>query len=350
MMTVSSSYLANALSQPVQQAQSALATAVAEMASGQYADLGLQLGAQSGQELSTRNMIGSLQGYSTDNAVLSTRLQSASTALDTMRTGAQTALQNVVAWTSSGASGATLQTQGQAALQGLIAGANASAGDQYVFGGINSGAPPVSDYYATPTSAAKTAVDAAFQTQFGFAPTDPQAANITSSQMQGFLAGPFAALFQGSQWTSNWSSASSANVTDAVAPGQSVTNPVNANDGAFQQLAQAYTMMSQFGGTQISQSALGVVASAAASLITQGQSGMTQAEASVGAAQQAVTNANSSLSSQTTLLQAQLASFDNINANAVATQVSALQTQIQVSYSLTARLQTMTLAQYLPVA
>lgn len=350
MMTVSSSYLANALTQPIQQAQSALATAVAEMASGQYADLGLQLGAQSGQELSTRNMIGSLQGYSTDNAVVSSRLQSASTALEAMRTGAQSALQNISAWTSSGASGATLRTQGQANLQGLIAGANASSGDQYVFGGINSGVPPVSDYYATPTSAAKTAVDSAFQTQFGFAPSDPQAANITSAQMQTFLAGPFAALFQGSQWTSNWSSASSVNVTDAIAPGQSVTNPVNANDGAFQQLAQAYTMMGAFGGTQLSQSAQGVVASAASQLITQGQSGMTQAEASVGDAQQGVTDANASLASQTTLLQTQLGSFDNINANAVATQVSALQTQIQVSYAMTARLQTLTLAQYLPIA
>src|SRR5579863_2534320 len=322
MMTVSSSYLASALTQPVQQAQSALATAVAEMASGQFADLGLHLGAQSGQELSTRNMIGSLQSYSTDNAVVSSRLQSASTALATMRTGAQTALQSVAAWSSSGASGATLQTQGQTSLQELIAGANASSGDQYVFGGINSGAPPVSDYYATPTSSAKTAIDAAFQTQFGFAPTDPQAANITSSQMQTFLQGPFAALFQGSQWTSNWSSASSTNVSDAVAPGQSVSNPVNANDGAFQQLAQAYTMMSEFGGAPLSQSALGAVASAASSLIAQGQSGMTQAEASVGAAQQSVTNANASLASQTTLLQSQLGAFDDVNANSVATQVS----------------------------
>jgi len=65
---------------------------------------------------------------------------------------------------------------------------------------------------------------------------------------------------------------------------------------------------------------------------------------------QVVTGANSSLSSQTTLLQTQLGSYDDVNANAVATQISALQTQIQVSYSLTARLQQLTLAQYLPVA
>ena len=102
---------------------------------------------------------------------------------------------------------------GQSALQSLISGANTTSGDQYVFGGINSAVAPMADYYSTPASAAKTAIDQAFQTTFGVLPSDPAAANISASDMQSFLSGPFAALFQGASWSADWSSASSVNTS-----------------------------------------------------------------------------------------------------------------------------------------
>ena len=137
-------------------------------------------------------------------------------------------------WTPSGNSGASLQNMGQSALQSLIASANTTSGDQYVFGGINSAVAPMADYYSTPTSAAKTAIDQAFQTTFGVLPTDPAAANISASAMQSFLSGPFAALFQGASWSADWSSASSVNTSAEIAPGQTVTTSTNANQPGFQ--------------------------------------------------------------------------------------------------------------------
>ncbi len=130
-----------------------------------------------------------------------------------MSSTAQSTLSDLIAWTPSANSGATLQTMGQSALQGLIASANATSGDQYVFGGINSSVAPMADYDSTPTSAAKTAVDNAFQAAFGVLPTDPATASITPAQMQAFLSGPFAALFSGTNWSSDWSSASSTNTS-----------------------------------------------------------------------------------------------------------------------------------------
>ncbi len=70
--------------------------------------------------------------------------------------------------------------------------------------------------------------------------------------MQGFLSGPFAALFSGGAWSSDWSSASSTNTSAEIAPGQTVTISTNANEPAFQELAQAYTMLSEFGGSELS--------------------------------------------------------------------------------------------------
>jgi flagellar hook-associated protein 3 FlgL len=54
------------------------------------------------------------------------------------------------------------------------------------------------------------------------------------------------------------------------------------------------------------------------------------------------------MSSQMTILQAQIGNLDNVDQYQVATQVNALTTQIQTAYQLTAQLQQLSLAKYLP--
>jgi flagellar hook-associated protein 3 FlgL len=239
---------------------------------------------------------------------------------------------------------------GQSGLQSLISGANTTSGDQYVFGGINSAVAPMADYYSTPTSAAKTAIDQAFQTTFGVLPTDPLAANISASAMQSFLSGPFATLFQGASWSTDWSSASSVNTSAEVAPGQTVTTSTNANQPGFQELAQAYAMLSEFGGSALSSDAQQAVATAASSLLSQGVNSMINVQAGLGSTQSVVTDATNSMNSQLTILQDQIGALDNVNTTATAAQITSLTNQVQMAYELTSRLSQLNLAQYLPVA
>jgi flagellar hook-associated protein 3 FlgL len=346
---VSSQFLANSLVAPVMQAQSSLTTAMTEETTGQYADLGLELGEQSGYELSLKEQVAELQTLTGNNSIVATNLSTAQSALSAISSSAQTTLSDLTTWTPGANSGASLQNIGQSALQSLIASTNATSGDQYVFGGINSAVAPLADYYSTPASAAKTAVDQAFQTAFGILPSDPAAANISASAMQSFLSGPFAALFQGASWSADWSSASSADTSAEIAPGQTVTTSTDANQPGFQELAQAYAMLSEFGGSSLSGSAQQAVADAASSLVSQGIDSMTNIQAELGSTQGAVTSANSSMSSQLTILQQQLGSLDDVNANTTAAQINSLTNQIQMAYELTSRLQELNLAQYLPV-
>ena len=55
------------------------------------------------------------------------------------------------------------------------------------------------------------------------------------------------------------------------------------------------------------------------------------------------------MSSQSTILQTQIDALDNVDPNANAARINSLTNQIQMAYELTARLQQMNLAQYLPV-
>jgi flagellar hook-associated protein 3 FlgL len=347
---VSTQYLTSALTLAVTQTQSQLATATTESSTGQYADLGLHLGDQSGYELSLKNQYALLQTLTDSNNVVSTNLTTATTTLDAIRTNAQSTLQGLTQWGTGAGAGSTLQSLGASALQDLISAANTTSANQYIFGGINSSAAPMANYFSATTSAAKTAIDNAFQAQFGTTPNSAAASSITASQMQQFLDNQFAALFQGASWSSDWSSASSTNVSSTIAPGETIDTGTNANQPAFQQLAQAYAMLTEFGGTSLSQAAQQAVASTASSLITSGISSVIQTEAVVGESQSQITDANNSMSSQMTILQTQIGNLDDVNSYQVATEVSTLQTQLQTAYQLTAQLQQLSLAKYLPVA
>ena len=217
--SISTQYLGAAMIPAVTQAQSQLTQLEVESTTGQYADLGLQLGTQSGYELSLKNEYLQMQTLTTDNSIATTNLSSAQAALDTMRSNAQSAAQTLTTWAPSASGASTLQTLGSSSLQGLIDLANTSSGEQYVFGGINGSTAPITNYSSTPASPAQTAVDQAFQTTFGFSPTDPAASTISSPALQAFLSGPFAALFSGTNWTTDWSSASSTNTSAENRPG-----------------------------------------------------------------------------------------------------------------------------------
>jgi flagellar hook-associated protein 3 FlgL len=342
--------LATALNQPVMQAQSALASASVESTTGQYSDLGRQLGDQSGYELSLRNETQILQTLTSANNIVSTNLEASQNALESIRSNAQSTLESLATWTSGINSGAILQNLGVGALQSLTSATNTTSNGQYVFAGINSDVAPMTDYFSSPASPARMAIDQAFQAAFGTTPDDASASAISVTDLRDFLEGPFAAQFQGSAWTDNWSSASSVNTSSEIAPGQTIDTSVNANQPGFQALAQAYAMLSEFGGSKLSQDAQQLVASTAASLITQGLNSITSSQAVVGMAQQKTSDANDSMSSQITILQTQIGSLDNVDLNATATRISMLTTQIQTAYELTSRLHQMSLAQYLPVA
>ena len=339
---VSSQYLANSLVLPVQQAQAQLTTSMTELSTGEYADLGLQLGDQSGYELSLKEQVQQLQALTAGNSVVATNLSTAQDALTSISTTAQTTIQDLATWTSSANSGAQLQTMGETALQALVSSTNATSGDVYVFGGTNSGEAPLAD---DASSSIASAAAQAFETAFGFAPTDTAAADITATQMQSFLSSSsLTSLF------SNWSTASSENTSQEIAPGQTVTTSINANSAAFQTLGEAYTMLAAFGGSSLSATAQQAVASAATSLISQGQDALTDAQASLGATQSQVTDANSAMSSQLTLIQTQVGNLDDVDQTATAAKITALTNQIEMAYELTSRLQNLTLAQYLPVS
>ena len=348
MTYISSPALTGASRQAVMQAQARLTNLEKEQSSGTFADVGLRIGSHSGQFVSVTAERDNLQSITDDNALTSTRLSATQTALTTLQTQASSFLATLTQASSGGNATEGLQNTAAGNLSSLIATLNTSVGGQHLFGGINTAETPVKDYAAG--SASKMAVDDAFQAAFGVSQISAGASSVSASDMQAFLTTGFAPLFSGTDYTTNWSSASDETISSRIAPAQSVTTSVSANNPVFQKLAQAYAMVSEFGGTPLNAQASHAAITAATSLMGSAITDLINVQAGVGVVQSTVSAATDSMSAQVDLLTSQAGTLSQLSDRdlyAIPTEISTLTAQLQASYSITAQLKQMTLASYI---
>ncbi|MFI5010892.1 MAG: flagellar hook-associated family protein [Hyphomicrobiales bacterium] len=352
---ISTLAVTSAMRQSILNLQSDLAKAQKEQATGRLADTGLSLGAETGQTFSLRAEQSRLQTITDTNTVVSTRLSTTVQALTGIQQTAQTFLNSLTTDQTDQTSAQVIQQQATNGLQSLVAGLNTSLGGQYIFAGVNTDVKPIADYFASPPSADKQAVDAAFSTAFGTTQTNANVANITPAQMQAFLDGPFAQLFQSgpasasgpsSNW-SDWSSASDKVISSRISTSELVDTSVSANQPGMQQLAMAYTMVSDLGVQNMNSSTRQVVLQAATKAAGVGVQDLINIQANLGTTQQRITNANDQMSVQMNILTTQDGNLENVNPYETATRVNNLTTQIETAYQLTAQLQNLSLAKYL---
>ena len=179
-------------------------------------------------------------------------------------------------------------------------------------------------------------------------PRAPHASAITAAQFQQFVTKDVAPIFSASGWGA-LSTATDATAQTAVAPGTTIGTGVSANEATFRESAEAYTVLSVFtgSGSPLSASAKAAAGSAASTLLSSGISGLTNLQARVGVAQQGVSAANSRIGADPTTLTGDAGAMDGVDVYALSTKVTALQNQLEASYELTSRLQSLSLTNYL---
>jgi flagellar hook-associated protein 3 FlgL len=346
--SVSSSTLSAILQNTVTRLQAQMSTVSTESSTGLLADIGQTLGANTGQDISMHAQMADLSAISSSNAVVTAQLDTASNALTTLQTSAQSVLSQLIGASSStsGSTGALgLQQAATAALDSFASTMNSEVGGHYVFGGINSGVAPIAAYASG--GAAQTAVDNAFQATFGMSISSSSVSTIGGSAMTSFLTNQFAALFTGANWTSAWSSASDTAQTSRIGVNQTVTTSVSANQSAFQDMARALTMVSALGGLNLSSDAYAALIGQAQSVITSANNGLIETGAALGTMGNQVTEADSAITLQQNVLTTGINSEETVNSYEVATQVSNLSTQLQAAYSLTAQIAKLSLVKFL---
>jgi flagellar hook-associated protein 3 FlgL len=188
---ISTQSISSSMRQSILRMQSELAASQTEIATGNYADIGLTLGSRTGDSVSLQAENSLLQTITNTNQTVTTRLDTTQTILSGLRTSAQTLLNSLIEGTGSNTNASSIQASGQSDLQGLISGLNSTLSGDFIFAGTNTSKQPVTDYYATPAPN-KSAVDSAYLAAFGMSQTSAGVSTISCANMQTFLNTQFA--------------------------------------------------------------------------------------------------------------------------------------------------------------
>lgn len=341
---VSTQAMQNALRLQIQTAQAALMKSQKEASTGIHADIGLALGASTASALDLTGEVARMNALLDSNALVDTRLSSSQNALAQMSEASQTALSAFI--TSASTSDATqlgmAQTQIRNAFQSFIGSANLSANGEYLFGGIDTGTKPLDDYLA-PASPAKVAFDAAYTAKFGAA--DP--ATISVADMTDFLDNDFPAQFDDANWKLNWSQASDTPMTSRINGNEVIESSTTANVDGVRKFTMAAVLGMEFLGKGFSGDVRRLINERATSYAGRAITAIDGERSRLGVSQSRVARAVDSLHSQTDILSTQINNLEGVDPYEAATRVNTLMTQIETSYSLTARIQQLSLVNYL---
>jgi flagellar hook-associated protein 3 FlgL len=280
----------------------------------------------------------------------SPRLSATQAGLRSLVDDAQLFVSQLIAARNRDTGAMVVQGQAQAALTSFIGTMNTAVDGAHLFAGINADVKPVADYFATPTSANRQAVADAFLASFGTTADDPANSNITAADMQVFLDGSFAALFDDPAWATDWSSASDQTIKNPISTSELVETSTNANNIAFRKLAEAYAMVADLGIENLNQAAYEVVMDAATRIAGEAVQDLAKEQARLGTAQERIAKANERMAIQIDIMVNHINLLETVDPYEASTRVAALMNQIEAAYAMTARIQRLSLLNYLPVA
>jgi flagellar hook-associated protein 3 FlgL len=346
---VSNVSLQNAMRITVASAQKEMVQLQEETVTGRHADVGAVLGAKTSRTLDLHRDLQRMESLKSTNALTTQRLAASQEALGLMSSAANDAMEVLIAlsgMTSSDQLELAQQNMGNA-LSTFTAAANTSFSGEYLFAGINSDVTPLKDYLQeTPPSDAKVAFDQAFLAHFGFTQTDPGVSTIAPADMQDFIA-DLETTFMGADWQTDWSNAADENMQSRISAAETVQSSTNVNASGMRYLALGLVIGQELLSIGLGEASRKVVSDSAIDYMGRAISGVDGERSKLGISQSRVTQANTSLDAQITILTTSIKDMEGIDTYEAATRVTTLESQLSLAYTLTSRIQNLSLLNYL---
>src|SRR5690606_9678380 len=172
-------------------------------------------------------------------------------------------------------------------------------------------------------------------------------ASITAAEITSFLDNEIAAQFQGANWTDNWSDAADQPIVSRITLNETAETSVTANEEGFKKLLMAAVAISDLLKAPLSESARDALIQRAAEIVGEGIADMAGLQGRTGIAENRVSDATDRISSQIDLFKSFINDLEGVDPFEAATRVNELMTQIEISYTLTSRIQQLSLVRYL---
>ncbi|MFB2549649.1 flagellar hook-associated family protein [Ensifer soli] len=348
---VSSLAVQTAMRLTIQQGQSEMVRLQEEITTGRHADLGISLGAGATRSINLQRELSRMQTLKDTNSIVTQRLSGSQDALATMVEAAEKVRDTLVSFRGNDAVDklSIQKADIQSAMTLFTAAANTSLNGEYLFAGINTDVRPLADYNDPAGSAAKATYQAALS-GFMAAQVPPLTAmkDFTGDQMKDFITNTLEPMFLGgAQWDADWSNASSQNMTSRISTTEVIQSSTNVNSDAVRKFALANVIAGELLDTDIPSVVRASVSDMAMGYVSEAITGLNAERSALGVSESRVEKATTSLEAQIKIITNNKLDLEGIDTYDASVRLTALKTQIETSYTLTARLQQLSLINYL---
>ncbi|UHS55655.1 flagellar hook-associated family protein [Agrobacterium vaccinii] len=332
---ISSLSISSAMQLTVSNAQTEITKLQTEAVTGTYADVGLELGTRTSTSVDYNRESSRLQSIMDSNSIAEQRMDASQLAMENMSSSAQSLLNSVIALSGNtdASSLSVAKTTAMSTLENFVSYSNTSVNGEFLFSGINTDVQTLSDTFIPDITAD---FNAAFTAQF----PDPSA--VTADDMKTFLAD----YQDGLDWSA-WTGASEATMNSRISTSETVSTSTTANSDGFKNLVLASVISSQLVNSGLNASALAVVNDTTTSLAGSAISGIDTQRAQIGLSQERVEKANTYMSAQKTIIDTQLNNLIGVDTYEASTRLTTLLNQVETSYSITSKIQGLSLVNYL---
>ncbi|MGH1418894.1 MAG: flagellar hook-associated family protein [Hyphomicrobiaceae bacterium] len=320
-----------------------------ELSTGRHADVGLELGSKISTDVKLRSELSKIETRSDANAHLSSRLDATQEALTYLVSEAQSFVAELTtAIGNSLDSGRTVAiTHAKSSLATLEDIGNTSFAGMYVFAGDNVSQPPFGDYFSDTTSSARLGVATAFFNEFGVSQTDPAVENLSDQDVEDFLGNAFSSLFEDPNWSTTWSSASDTEFKVEVSENEILNLSATAQGQAFRDLASGLTIIADLGIENMNEPAYEAATMAALEKVNASITGLVEMQSNLGLVQDKVETRTKYDSVRMTIVTSHINQLESVDSTEAANRLSTLLTQLETSYAATARIQRLSLMNFI---
>ncbi|MDW9688883.1 flagellar hook-associated family protein [Sinorhizobium meliloti] len=340
---VSNLAVQNAMRLTIQQGQAELLKLQTEVTTGRHADVGLALGSSAARSVSLQRELARLGTLVDTNSVVTQRLAASQSALSAMAEAAQQVRNTLVTFKGNDAADqlAIQKTEIQSAMSAFSSAANLSFNGEFLFAGINTDVRPLEDYNA----AAKSTFDTALATYMS-ANGITSMSDFTKAQMEDFITNTLEPLYD-TEWAADWSKASSQNMTSRISTTEVVQSSTNATTEGFRKFALASVIALELMDGNVSSEVRAYIGEAALGYVEQANTQITAERSTLGISEARVKKANTSLQAQIKLINTHITDLEGVDTYEASTRMNTLLTQVETSYTLTARIQRLSLIDFL---
>ena len=336
----------------IRQAQNELLKSQQEVSTGFYADIGAELGSKTSTVVDLNRESLRLNSMISNNSIATQRLSASQEALKQIATAAEE-MNNALITISGSSNSDTINTTVMTvsnSLSTMTSMANQSANGEFLFAGINTDVKPFNEY--TDTSPAKTAFDNAFTGYFGFPPTDTaNVATIVPSgaapSMEDFITSTLEPMYTGADWSTDWSNATDQAMTSRITQSETVQTSASANENGFRYFALAAVVTKELMAIGAPAAAVTVAINKAIDYTGRAITGINSTRSALGLSENRIEKADASLKVQVDIIETSLSSKIEVDAYEASTRVNSLLAMVEASYTLTARIQSLSLVNYL---